>query len=721
MGRYGDGQGVWRVADFVNPYTFVPQVAEPDRRPPQTHAFMADGHLTGVLQVTLTAQTPLLIGGYQRTNAAGDAEPDVPRRADERGTPMVPGSGFLGAVRSTHEALAGGCLRVLDTNWAAVHRHPPSTVETRDMRLAVVLEVDGTGRPITVGVCDSVVWIDEALLPRDEVGLPSTGDRLRIAPRAAGDSGDGKKPGDRTVLRPSKVSPKDVTRLSGMSAELDDSWVLLVTDTRARTSGKPAYFAAGRLGPDSPRCQVPDDAHGQAWTTYCRVVDGADDLRPANLPGQAEPEWGACPPEFADVYWPLPVPGDPVGPAAARRLKARHYLHPGQPVWARLDGRIVTEIRLSQLWRYQGSYQVGERAGSAVPCTDPGHLCWSCRVFGSADTSGRDTDDIARQSSYRGHVRVDDLLAAQNFEPVPWHLAPLTTPKPSAGQFYLDNTAVPARNRHARKDTRPAATWGSVADQDRRRPIRGRKFYWRTLEPDQGEHPRGAHRNHHSDTQSRHAVLIPAGTVFTGRVCFENLSAEDYGSLLASLDPRLLAQAGLNGWAGTVTSVGGGKPFGFGAVTVDVRAERIETAAARYLAKDSDVPDVIDAVRAFLGKVPSIVSATWPALQNVLTMGFIADDLVWYPPGPSGVKGDEDFDHSYEFFARTTGLQLKNKVRDLVVLPLAAGAPPDQVLDSAAGERPTNTADSGNDGGGQRDAGGQRADREAPGRRRRRR
>ena len=40
---------------------------------------------------------------------------------------------------------------------------------------------------------------------------------------------------------------------------------------------------------------------------------------------------------------------------------------------------------------------------------------------------------------------------------------------------------------------------------------------------------------------SSDAALIPAGTVFTGRVCFENLSAADYGSLLAALDPRLLA------------------------------------------------------------------------------------------------------------------------------------------------------------------------------------
>jgi RAMP superfamily len=701
------------VAEFVNPYTFVPFSQEPDRRPPQSHAFMAAERLMGVLRVTVTARTPLLIGGYQQPGAGGDPVPDVPRRAGQDRTPMIPGSGFLGALRSTHEALAGGCLRVLDTEWAAVHRHPPSTAETRDLRLAVVLETDGTGRPVTVGLCDQVIWVDQALLPRGQGGVAATGDRLQIPAGAAVDSGD------RKVLRPAEASPREVERRSGMGAALDDSWVLLVTDTRARTPGQPAYFAAGRIGPGSRRCQVPGDGHGGAWAAYCRVVDGADDLRPANLPGHEEPQWGSCPPEFADVCWPLPAQGTAAGPAVARRLRARHYLHGGQPVWVRVDGPVVTEIRLSRLWRYEGSCPVGERAGLAGPCTDPERLCWSCRVFGSADTTGRDKDDIARQSSYRGHVRVDDLLAARSFEPVPWHLAPLAAPKPSAGQFYLDNSAVPARSQHAAKDTRPAATWGSLADQGRARPIRGRKFYWRTRDPDQGDHPRGAHRGHQSDTQSRHALLIPAGTEFTGRVCFENLGAADFGSLLAALDPRLLAGAGLDGWAETVTSVGGGKPFGFGAVSVDVQVEQVQTAAGRYLAHDSDGPDTGEAVRAFLADVPAAVSATWPALRNVLTMGFIPDDLVWYPPG-AGAKGDEGFDHSYEFFGRTTGLQFKDKVRDLVVLPPAAGAPPQQVLDSAAGERAISTGESGEPGA-RRNAGDHRRDRPGGGQRGRRR
>ena len=364
------------------------------------------------------------------------------------------------------------------------------------------------------------------------------------------------------------------------------------------------------------------------------------------------------------------------------RLLARSYLYKGQPVWVRVRGGEVIEIRLSQLWRYPGDGPVGERVGDAKPCTDPEHLCWSCRLFGSADTEGRDEDDLAVQHSYRGHVRIDDLVADGDVEPVTWHLAPLASPKPSAGQFYLEQAA--GRNRLADKDTRAAATWGSVADEPKPRPIRGRKFYWRTTDPASGSFPRGKHRPHQSDAMGSEVALVPAGTVFRGRVCFDNLSVADYGSLLAALDPRLLAAAGQDAraadWEGVVTSVGGGKPFGFGAVTIEIGPALAQTAGERYLGADVQAPGSTEAVRDFRSSVPHGVWSTWPALQHVLTFGFVSDDKVWYPPG-GGEKGSGDYDKSFEFFARTSGLQLKNETRELIVLPDAAAPAEAQVLE----------------------------------------
>jgi hypothetical protein len=695
----GLGGGGVAVARFVNPYTFVPQAPEPRRRPPAGHDMMRPDQLSGVLKITLTARTPLLIGGFNLQGPDGKNQRDVPRRAD--GKAMVPGSGLMGAVRSLHEALAGGCLRILNSDWVPVHRHPATTAETRDLKLAVVTAVDADGRATRVTLCDDWIWIPKELLPQNEGRVPRTGDHLQFR----SPQGDTVPPpenaltgtGTRRVLlarsekHPQAATPDSIVRVGELGPVSAECWVLLVTDTNARAVDRPVYFAAGRIGPGAPSYTVPPET----WKSYQEVVAGADDLRPARLVKAGykdgeEPAWG--PPEFEDVCWPPQDTGDrePIG----QRLRARSYLHPGQPVWVRTtqDDATVTEIRLSQLWRYQGDGPVSERVGSAGPCTDPGNLCWSCRVFGSADTEGRGADDLAVQHSYRGHVRVDDLLAVKDVDPLRWHLAPLASPRPSAGQFYLSHKAVPPARRLAEKDTRPAATWGSVADTPGLRPIRGRKFYWRTAaDPTREPIPRGRYREHQSAELGSEVALIPAGTVFTGRVAFENLSLSDYGSLLVALDPRLMSQVEPAGWDGVVSSVGGGKPFGFGAVTVDVEPVLVQTARARYLGEAGLAPDKAEAVRAFRAEVRPPVPAGWQALQHALTFGFVSDELVWYPPGPDGAKGSEDFDKSFEFFPRTAGLELKDKVRELVELPDAAAPPDAQVLDSRAGERRKET------------------------------
>jgi hypothetical protein len=158
--REGTTQG-WGMAQFVNPYAFVRHVPELARKSPAGHAQMADGQLSGVLKVTLTARTPLLIGGYGKPGQEGC---EIPRRKD--GTAMVPGSGVMGAVRSLHEALTGSCLRVLNTDFVPVHRHPASTSVTTDvdLRLAVVTKVDAEGRAALVALCEEWIFFREGTI-----------------------------------------------------------------------------------------------------------------------------------------------------------------------------------------------------------------------------------------------------------------------------------------------------------------------------------------------------------------------------------------------------------------------------------------------------------------------------------------------------------------------------------------------------------------------------
>jgi hypothetical protein len=662
------------MADFVNPYTFVPIAVHPDRSAPAGHAAMGAGHVSGALRITLTARTPLLLGGYRHRGADGADVADVPRRAD--GTPMIPGSSLLGAVRSVHEALTGGCLRVLDADWVPVHRHPATTAVTRRMRLAVVRQVDHEGQPTSVTLCDDEVWIDKDLLPAGPGGrVPRTGDRLDIPAALAVQSGD------RRVLRARDVAPDRLAWRASMGFGGEDSWALLVTDTRTRLGKPTAYFVAGLVGSSGTTCAVGEGV----WPEFLKTVEGADDMRPERLPGRADPVWPPDAPEHVPVKWPPPQGNRTVGTEIGERLRARPYMHVGQPVWVRVEGGSVTEIRLSQLWRYRGSGAVGDRVGAATPCADPASLCWSCRVFGSADTAGRDADDASVQRSYRGHVRVEDLLGA-DFQPLQWPLAPLSSPRPSAGQFYLDHTGLSAAQRTAAKDTEPAATWGSCADDPDDRLIRGRKFYWRTEAPASGRRPRGRRRAHHeNESIVRDVALVPEGTVFTGRVCFDNLSVADLGSLLCALDPRLVWPTE-DGLSDVVVGVGGGKPFGFGSATIDVAIESVATAAVRYLGgSDDELPDAAAAVQAFHGEAPHPAKAGWPALRNALALGFVPDDLVWYPPAPgtsAGDKGGDAFDRSFEFFPRTAGVRMRDEVRELVELPRADDPAERQVLDS---------------------------------------
>jgi hypothetical protein len=163
------------VTQFVNPYTFVPHATTVQRGEPAGHAAMGPENVSGFLSIRLTARTPLLIGGFGRPE-----EPDVPRRARDRKV-IVPGSGLMGAVRSLHETLAGGCLRVLDTEWVPVHRHPASTAYTQNLKLAVVTRVKG-GQATEVRLCEEWVWVPAELLPREDGRLPCTGDQVQYQP-----------------------------------------------------------------------------------------------------------------------------------------------------------------------------------------------------------------------------------------------------------------------------------------------------------------------------------------------------------------------------------------------------------------------------------------------------------------------------------------------------------------------------------------------------------
>lgn len=307
-----------------------------------------------------------------------------------------------------------------------------------------------------------------------------------------------------------------------------------------------------------------------------------------------------------------------------------------------------------------GPGTVGKRIEDAAPCAGPPlkkpGLCPSCQVFGSAGNDDAVAGRATEQNSYAGHVRFDDAKAVGGtVHEMRYERAPLSTPKPSSGQFYLQS----GRFVGLKSKEQPHSNWGlSEADQGSLRPISGRKFYWRTDSKgtDGGPRPgsRAERRLRHAESQVQEVTVVKAGGQFD-TVSFENLCEAALGSLLASVDPRLL-------WPDddVASSLGGGKPFGWGAVRADLSDLEIWRGADRYLGRGPAELTVDQAVAAFRDSVKPAAAeerwaddSAWSAIRAALTLGRFGDAEVWYPPG--NAQTEDQADKVFEFWAGSSG------------------------------------------------------------------
>lgn len=351
----------------------------------------------------------------------------------------------------------------------------------------------------------------------------------------------------------------------------------------------------------------------------------------------------------------------------------------GTPIWVQLrdvpSGREVSEIRLSLAWRRTSDSTAQDRIPESLrPCQHKDKLCPSCLVFGSAGSDDQDPDGPTEQNSYRGHVRFADALADHPVHKERFRRAPLASPKPTAGQFYLDNSAAEGRFH----PTTPLAQWDSTADYrkdgelDARR-IRGRKFYWRTR--DNGILPGPQHRGRHwgsrNDAMGDDVTVMAVGSTFTTRVTFDNLTTAQIGSLLAALDP---SQA-LGGKC--VISVGGGRPFGWGGVAATISEFTAQSATSRYAGSPAASPTAQECVTAYRDSMAGQPGRSeWDTLAKLLTVNppGVQDAHVWYPPNPRPgfQRGTQRYDEGFEFWQKSNGFELtKPPHRPLKSLPQA--------------------------------------------------
>lgn len=638
---------------FVNPYTFVPfPDGEGDdvcpRAIPIGHERLHPGRLAGTVTVTWKALTPLLVRG-------SDHDDDVvrfPRRPSPTGEPVlvIPGSSVKGSIRSLHETLCGGCLRVLDVDFVPVYRDS-AVARPAGWTLGLVEAVDDDGRPLAVNLCADVVWARAEHL-RAILGGPKqlrTGARVGIA---------------REFVRMDPASHRrEVSGAGGVT--IGCGWVVLVTDPDARHPAHPYFCATGAL--TERRAVVTEEA----WNTYLHAVEGSKDVREAQKPDGPAVSTREVPVEF---------PRDSGKVIGYRRIASRSFAV-GDVIWAHPEGQTrIEQIALSALWRHQGQHPLGERVPKdLLPCTSPELLCGSCRLFGSADPTGGRRPGAARQDAYQGHVRVGDAIAVEaSIETV--RLAPLGNPRPGAGQFYL---------RHRRHDPatdwqdRTTREWGASPDSPDARQARGRKYYWHG-DPESQSPPRHRAREAQSDKLKAWAETVVAGSTFQGRVSFDNLTEAELGGLLAALDPSLL----LPSWAPPgfaevpviAGHLGGGKPLGLGSVEVLELRLVLHSGASRYAASEpSPRLQADELVGAFVESTPAPLRATWRHIAAVLNVGHVYPAAIWYPPGaPWDEAGSERFDDGFTFWKKSAGRFVKPDKPQEPILALADPGDVDQ-------------------------------------------
>lgn len=611
---------------FVNPYTFVPfPEVTPHRCAPQGHLGRGD-MLSGRVAVTITAETPLLVRGITPSE---DDETALPCRPD--GTPMIPGSSLKGALRSLHETLVGGCLRVFDHEFVPGYRDPASPESIGTVRMAVVKNHDDEKTPPVLQLCD-----DDAKKPRlhqDELarlhreeGPLISGDRLRVRFDERG------KP---------------------VEAHRDDGgeWVVFLTDAKARKKYQPYRAHIRKLPADAEERKVPDDV----WDDFRAALEGVDDLRTARLRDRDEHH------PFADVTFTYQPKGkQETEYVLGKRHLADFLLRPGQPVWVRMGGNEITALRLAMVWRHPGRVTAEERVNhTLLPCRDDQDLCPSCRLFGSADTDGKDTA-AAQQRSYRGHVRIGDALAIGEVAPQSVTLPPMGLPRPGAGQFYLVNDADTRGNA----SEKPLREWGSAADAGgRERRLRGRKYYWHTPLESAPQPRRGKARPHQLDkSMTTRAAVFPRGTRFTTALTFTDLDKTQLGGLLACLQPGALLGERL--WQ----HIGGGRPLGYGSCTLELDLSRsaVWRSGARYGAAGNPISfepaRFLEVFREWMRRELPEVQRTWRLVAKVLRPNAVDPAKVWYPPGASWDQlGGKAFDEGYEFWKRTRGMEMRSK------------------------------------------------------------
>ena len=554
-----------------NPYNFVPWIGrEPNEaQEPEhaTHDRIADDRLSGRINVTFTAQTPIFVPeGQLREN---DDPNDSSNAVDSldffhcwNGSCCryaIPGASVKGAVRSLFEALTNSRAGVTDDTtlrWPPLYRR-------RSSRLYKILRMPtGPSAPGQVQEC-AYALCDCNGIPRE--------------------------------FRPHEVHRKTATGYQNHHLEIAErAW-------RANLFWvKPKLH---RHGPKKkirfhPRAGIPSLNLSKGTVDQFLSMKGHPHLddHPENAATAARQTYQGRAPSYNQIESALfgldegdIVFGIPNGNELRCFGKNVNFLWPGASSPLQMMGSGGADHGADR-----GPFAAREPAKQQIKGSDPAEA-----TFGFA---GKHTGD---SHPFRGRVRFGTFWGPCVPEPKPkdyyLQLMPLTAPS---------GTKAKARPLYLEPKPKSDGLSANYDDDDAR--LRGRKFYWHQRGTDGnipevhdfGKLSPSVPKTWTDEIQELPAKKrqlpakirpLPAGSQFEGTLHFTNLTKAELGALLVSVKPDLaLGSEASTGSAATDSpgygiKLGKGKPRGLGSVTASIGLELATPPSQRYRCLDASL------------------------------------------------------------------------------------------------------------------------------------
>jgi CRISPR-associated protein len=693
---------------FVNPYTFLPLPKKVKREQPHMHdgSGASDQILyTGKFEVEWQLKSPLLL----------------PENAEEEGWMRVvkeniaeitvPGSSVKGAMRSLHEAMFMGCMSVLDLDYTPVYREAAikgqrAMKSDSDWRIGIVEEVESSGKPISMRVTEkeaNTIWVNAEGLRRvaEEKGkIPQTGDIIRFHRK---DTRSKKKNGRKKISRPASFSQYNDGILENVT---DQDYVVIISDGGTRKSDKDWYWACKKIGPNTKSLTIDENA----WKNFLIKVDGTEDKRREKNEKNDSGNGGRIEVRKNDEV-------------IGKRIAQNGIFKKGDTIWVKVDDKSkkVIDLSYSTIWRRVAKKENGDVMKMSdlfedldvTPC-DPNEkkgVCLSCSIFGA---EGPKNEKGADGLGYAGHVRFGSLelverLKKTGVEIIYDTVMPLSAPRPSNGQFYMENPGSddlgPKPTEPQYKNEETTSHWDRRDIEDFDRKPAGRKFYWnhdplrlhKTYRKYSGQiryeeriHYKGYEGANPKMVSRRPIVLVKDDVILKGEVTFDQLTSAQLISLRYILDPVSLREAfNIKGANNSVIRLGGGKPLGFGAAVPKIKNSKVTQSRNRYISFDSEIKDnsneTCDTNRdRILGAIINNEDDFVKILRRRIVCDEDKDDLtknitmmirimdlealgadqnyVSYPPNATWDKyGTKEFHESYNFFSETQGAARSEK------------------------------------------------------------